>query len=330
MPYTVALSFDQYRTKTVDLDPVETAIARKSRDYLVEQLGQLPSRDSTFPPLYGGCQYFGSFARKTKVRPLDDIDLLLLLNGKNTSAEFYSGYTYQVRVTDNTCVLWRYTDNGYLNSTKVLNKLKSSLQIIPSYQKAESKRTGEAVTLKLTSYSWVFDIVPAFPVSDGMGGTAYYLISDGDSRWKRTDPRSDQATITAANQHHKNFLIPLIRVMKYWNTNSRAAPRLMSYYFETMLINGLKFQPSLGGIRESIPLAFRQLANQVVLSCPDQKGLGPNLDSDVSWDTKSKVQEAATKRAEYADWALEYERQGNHIEAIKWWGYTLPDFPPYG
>lgn len=330
MPYTVAFSFDQYRAKTVDLDPGETVTARKSRDYLVEQLGQLPGRDSAFPPLYGGCQYFGSFARKTKVRPLDDIDLLLLLSNKNTSAEFYSGYTYRVRVTDDSCVLWRYTDNGYLNSTKVLNKLKASLQTIPSYQKAESKRTGEAVTLKLTSYSWDFDIVPAFPVSDGIGGITHYLMPNGDSRWKRTDPRSDQAAITAANQHHKNILIPLIRVMKYWNTNSRAAPRLMSYYFETILINGLEFQSPLSGIRESIPLAFRQLANQVMLSCSDPKGLGPNLDGDVSWDTSLKVQKAANTRAQYADWALDYERQGNHIEAIKWWRYTLPDFPLYG
>lgn len=147
----------------------------------------------------------------------------------------------------------------------------------------------------------------------------------------KTDPRRDQTAITEANQRQGNNLIPLIRLIKYWNMYSYAAPRISSYYLETMLINGLGYHyPSIAAnLRASVPLAFQTLATQIISSCPDPKGLGPNLDNGVSWEVKRKVHQAANERAGYANQALEYEQKGDHKNAIKYWGFVFPNFPAY-
>lgn len=331
---TTAQAFSRFRQQKVDLDPGEVATARRSRDYLQGQISNIADNDKTFPRLAGGYKPFGSFARSTKVRPLDDIDMLPLLNARGSTEVIYwlEQYTYLVQVTDSSSPLSLFADSeGYVNSTRILNKFKSGLQDIPNYQKAEIKRNGVAVVLNLRSYPWVFDIVPALPVGDSSGTTTHYLIPNGSGKWMRTDPRRDQTAITEANQRQSNNLIPLIRLVKYWNIYSYAAPRIGSYYLETMLINGLHHQypPIASNLRASVPLAFQTLANQIYSSCPDPKGLGPNLDNGVSWEVKRKVHQAANERAGYANRALEYEQKGDHKNAIKYWGLVFPNFPTY-
>lgn len=333
MPLTIPYAFDDYRSKTVDLDSEETKKARRSRDYLEDQIRLLPGKDKDFPRLYGSFQYFGSFSRKTKVRPLDDIDLMVLLDGKNTSANFSSGYSYKITVTDKTSVLWQYADiYGVLSSTRLLNKFKSSLQNIPSYRNSDLKRNGEAVVLNLASYAWSFDIVASFPASSGMyaNPVAFYYIPDGNGNWKKTDPRIDQSSITAANIKHNGKLISLIRLLKYWNANSRVAPRMSSYHLETMLINAFKYQSTISEIRRSVPFAFAQIATLVLSSCPDPKGFGSNLDAYLDWETRQKISTAAQEMEKYSNWALMYESQDKAKDAIYWWCRVFPNFPPYG
>ena len=81
---TTAHAFDQFRQNQVDLNPEKAKKARRSRDYLEEQLVELKNDEADFPPLTGEFKPFGSFARRTKVRPLDDVDMLAMLNGKDS------------------------------------------------------------------------------------------------------------------------------------------------------------------------------------------------------------------------------------------------------
>jgi hypothetical protein len=76
MPYTVWGAFDTFRKNTVDLVADEVSRALVSRDYLIDQIKTLARTDATFPRTSGDAIPYGSFARKTKIRPLDDIDLL--------------------------------------------------------------------------------------------------------------------------------------------------------------------------------------------------------------------------------------------------------------
>ena len=214
MSYTLWSSIEKYREDVVDLDPDQTKIARASRNFLFSQLKSLDVDNRyIFPKLYKEPMPYGSFARKTKIRPLDDIDLLLLLEGTGTVSEnsYNDEYTYYLRIKDQYSVLEPFGDSpsglslgnyGYVNSIKVLNAIKSGLSEVTHYKKAEIRRNQEAIVLNLTSYDWSFDVVPAVPIRDREGDIAYYLIPNGSGKWMRTDPRRDTAKLTGINQQH--------------------------------------------------------------------------------------------------------------------------------
>src|SRR5690349_10837630 len=83
MGRTVIAAFNDFQKNIVNLDSGITSIARRSRDWLLEQISEFPNRDSTFPKLYEEKNiFFGSFARRTKIRELDDIDLMVVLSAE--------------------------------------------------------------------------------------------------------------------------------------------------------------------------------------------------------------------------------------------------------
>jgi hypothetical protein len=337
MPTSVSSAFEQFRTQQVDLAASDVEKARNSRDFLQAQILSLPGRIATFPRLAGTFLAFGSFARRTKVRPLDDIDLLVPLVTSGLSVIPAGNYTFTVQVDSSNQQLWALADvSGYLssrrllNSTKVLNQFRSGLEQVSNYRQSALKRTGAAVVLNLLSYPWAFDIVPAIPVANYQGQTDYYLIPNGRGQWMATDPRRDQRLITELNQRHNEWFLRLTRVIKYWNIYRHSPPTLASYFFETLLINGFRYSTPLSGVRSGLPDAFRQIAAQVINICPDPKGLGPALNAGQDWSGCQKVQQEAYTMARLADSALEHERRGEHRQAINVWRSIFPNFPTYG
>ena len=70
MAKTINEAFSEFMQNSVDLDPKDVVTARYSRDNLLENIGELDCRG--FFRLYPDVNIqFGSFARKTKKRPLD-------------------------------------------------------------------------------------------------------------------------------------------------------------------------------------------------------------------------------------------------------------------
>lgn len=328
---TAPHAFEEFQQHRVNLNPDSVRKARGSRDYLQEQLIMVRDGNPNFPRITGQFKPFGSFARNTKIRPLDDIDMLVMLNWQDAQAfqASWDSYTFLVSTTSELSPLRPYLDEyGWVSSTKILGQIKGGLKQVQNYKKSEIKRTGVAVVLNLLSYDWAFDIVPALPVADWSGSTLHYLIPDGRGNWMRTDPRIDQELVTNANQNQNGYLLPLIRLIKYWNVRSRAAIRLASYHLEALLINafGSGIPAIETKVRWSVPCAFRQLASHVINPCPDPKRLGPNLDKDMTWEDKVKIHNAANRHAQYAQNAVHCEQQGYHEDSIAWWESVFPNF----
>lgn len=276
---------------------------------------------------------YGSFARSTKIRPLDDIDLLLLLNGSGTQAKQSpnDSSAYWLWINDNTAPLSRFPDShGFVDSIKVLNRIRDSLSELSNYRKAEVRRNQQAVVLNLVSYDWSFDIVPAVPVPDGIGGTAHYLIPNGNGDWMRTDPRKDTSNVTRVNQALRSLFLPTLRLLKYWNYRTHK-PRLGSYYFETLTLRVFETAPAIYDIPTAIAYFFDHCLAPLALPCPDPKGLGENLDRGVDAATKQRVRAAVDAAATSARTALREASQYNHAAAIAAWREVFgPEFPSYG
>lgn len=333
MVRTVGGAFAAFRSNTVDLDADQTCTARTSRDYLIKQIRTLAGNDSAFPRLGGDPIHYGSFARRTKIRPLDDIDFMVVMNGNGTAEDHRGEGKSWLRIADNTAPLAAYPDaHGYVSSIKVLNRMRDELSRLPAYRKAEVRRNQQAVVLSLTSYSWSFDIVPAVPVIGGYFSTVlHYVIPDGSGDWMRTDPRKDQTWVTRINQRHNNLFLPLVRVLKHWNVNeAQTKPRLQSYYLEALAARVFDGAPLIQSLPDGAERFFSTAGIYVSQSCPDPKGLGPALDANVSSETKQKVRLALGEATQRVGYARMYERQGNQKDAIYWWGRVFgSNFPSY-
>ena len=327
MPSTVAACFQKFRENYLDLPTDLTETARASRDFLFAQIKALSSTTL----LAGSTDSFGSFARRTKMRPLDDIDCLARLSCANTSESYESGgYTYNL-VAKSNAALYTYADaSGNVNSTKVLNAVKTALQSVAQYKQSGVGRDGSAVVLDLKTYSWSFDVVPTCAVANTAGDTLHFLIPDGNAKWKRTDPRIDANRTATASAAHNGHFLRAVRLLKYWNRRVHK-PRLPSYYFETLATNRALAHPKYASLQNAIEDMLYGIRETVLGACKDPKGHEPNLDRSVDNDTKQKVYAAVDEAWLVSRRAIEAEVAGDQRRAVAHWQSIFgPDFPAYG
>lgn len=328
MANTVNSAFKEFNKDYVNLDPEKTKTARSSRDWLYTQLNNFPDNVDSFPLKYEERHMkFGSFARNSKIRELDDIDIIYCLHANNayySKSSFYHN-KYFINTENAGERLKNLSDDNQLNSIKVVNKFVSSLSNIGQYKSAEIHRRQEAATLNLTSYDWTFDIVPAFYTTNG-----FYLIPDGNGNWKATNPALDQRYVTEMNQKHKFSVHQLVRTLKYWNRRAQM-PTISSFLFENFVLNFAESKSELSDYIDVNLINFwNYLETAIYNNVNDPKGIDTNLNS-LSYDDKNKISnkanDAYTKG--YEAYRLETEDKNQNSAINKWRELFGDDFPQY-
>ena len=330
MAYTVNSSFEDFMRDSVNLDPERTTTARASRDWLVSKIEDLANNER-IPSLYNGTNhiFFGSFARNTKIRPLDDIDIMIVFDAQGCTTDDVTKITrktYPIYVNNPQAkLLPNYCDGNVLNSRKMIEAIKRELGAIPSYSKAEIHRNQEAVTLQLSSYEWNFDIVPCFYTTTG-----FYVIPDGKGNWKGTDPRIDQNRVTQANQRVNGALLPAIRLMKYWK-EKHWGDEVNSYLFENLMID---WANSLYSFPTTYPhlviSALDGLSSLIMRDYYDPKGFQGSING-LDLYNRRRLAIMASRDASEARTAIQYEQNYMTEAAInKWIKIFGNEFPKYG
>lgn len=285
MTKSINTAFSNFMKEFVNLDSDRTSKARSSRNWLIEQINLIECKKDDFPKLYKDRNiFFGSFARNTKIRELDDIDLMICLSANGTTYNEHSIYTnnIELNVPDSYDTLRGlcHDNSNRLNSTKVINRFKKYIDSIPQYSNAELHKNMEALTLKLSSYEWNFDIVPCFFTTEDSQGKTFYIIPDGKGYWKKTDPRIDRNNITTLNQSLDGNLLNVIRLVKYWN-REKSIGIDSSYLLETMIINFYS-QPNSSCIT-FVDIEFIKVVNYlrsaILYDVQDLKGIQGNLNN---------------------------------------------------
>ena len=325
MSQTVNGAFAAFHRDYVNLDPERTQIARASRDWLLKQLISLPSKFSDFPKLYDGMHVnYGSFSRNTKIRELDDIDLLLTFFAQGTTHEcLIPGKEFILR-PPNTAkdLMERCNEDGTLNSIKMVNMLVNALGEIDQYESSDIHRVQEAATLQLVSYEWCFDIVPAFYTDTG-----HYLIPDGQGRWKATDPRIDHERIVRIDKHHGGRLIQVVRTLKFWNERAMMTT-IPPYLLENIILNYFeKKEPISVYIDFTLREFWDYLKTGINYSVPDPKGFQGDL-NNLSFDERNGISSKATEAHTKANEAITLETSGgDQMAAIRKWAEIFgPNF----
>ena len=320
-------AFGEFLREKVNLEKSKTSTARRSRDNLISNINRFSGEEDFFNIYLDKNLKFGSFARGTKIRELDDIDQLICLSADGCRT--YSEDIYCIRITgdDNDRKNGLLTDGtGYLNSTKVINRFVSKLSDLSDYEKAELHKNHEAATLKMKSYTWNFDIVPCFYTTGD-----FYLIPDGLGNWKKTDPRVDNNRTATINQNYNGNILNLIRLIKYWN-NRKVTIKIDSYLLECMILS--RYENMETPDNWWIDLQFRDtlkyLAASILARVDDPKGIQGDLNT-FSWEDRYKISAAlstAHKRAVEAT-DLDINKKNQKAAIDKWKEVLGPEFPDY-
>lgn len=332
MATTVIEAFNEFMKETVNLDIDINKTAKSSRDWLIGQISKFKEKDDVFPKLYKDINiYFGSYARKTKIRELDDIDIMIGLSGQGSN---YTEYTdeIEINVSDDAKDLLKlchdYTTK--LNSKKVINKFVAACCDVPQYSSADIKRDHEAATLKLSSYPWNFDIVPCFLTTENHEGVSYYLIPDGNGHWKKTDPRLDKKRTSRINQEHDGNVLQVVRAMRYWNRRP-TMPKMPSYLLETMILNYYDSKASVASkfVDVELPDVIAYIHNNIMNDVNDPKNIQGNINK-LSYDEKTKIMNRANSDYYKAEDARQLERNKDMKGSINKWGEIFGDsFPKF-
>ena len=331
MATTVNNAFDEFMKDIVNLDSDVVSKARESRDNLLENIAEFDDKDGFFDLCQDFNVHFGSFARKTKCRELDDIDLMIGIaaNGATYNSSDPWDDVHITASTTNQAQKDCTREDGTLNSTQVINKFKSKLKHVREYSRSDIHKSGEAVVLNLTSKDWSFDIVPCFHTVTESDGRSYYLIPNGKGNWKKTDPLKDKEHVTNTNKDKEGRVLELIRLCKKWN-NVKKATTIPSYLLETMIINYCDSKTTLSQfIDYRFRDALKYIADNIMNSVGDMKEIQGDINT-LSDSDKSKLKEKANNDYQKACEASEMETV-NQEKAIKLWGEILGgDFPTYG
>lgn len=326
MATTVNIAFEEFLKNIVNLDPDVTSLARRSRDNLINNINGFSGKDDFFSVYQAKNLKYGSFARKTKIRELDDIDLMLCLSaeGTRTYTENVDCIYINGNESDRREGLLSY-GTTYLNSTKVINRFISKLSDLNDYSKAEMHKNQEAATLKMKSYTWNFDIVPCFFAKEN-----FYLIPNGSGNWKKTDPRIDRDRITAINQKHNGKLLDLIRLVKYWNKR-RTTLTIGSYLLECMILNIYENKEiaRYWWIDIEFENTLYTLSQAIKYDIEDPKGIQGNI-NNFSSEERRKISDALYNVYCKAVEARKFERDKKQKDAINKWieifGNAFPEY----
>lgn len=226
----------------------------------------------------------------------------------------------------NAICLPNYCDGTLLNSRKMIEGIKKELAAIPTYSNADIHRNQEAVTLKLSSYEWNFDIIPAFHTT-----TDFFVIPDGQGSWKGTDPRIDQDRTTSANKYWDSKLLPIIRLMKYWK-EIYWGNKVSSYLFENLIIdwanNNKYLRPTT--CPQIVKSVLEHLQNNIMFDYNDPKGFQGNI-NDTTIQDRYNLQSIVTNCLSKVNEAIWFEQYYSNESAINKWIEIFKDkFPGYG
>ncbi len=277
MALTTAQAFDQFHDR-IKPTPAQHLLIASRRKSVAKYLGEYFDSSSNMPLLE--TRVIGSAARKTIIRPLDDVDVLA--------------------VFDDSAVWSTYKKD----SKKFLYRVREALS---GYSVKVVGARGQAVRLFYDDDPYV-DITPVFAV-DGDG----YNLPSGDGSWLRTDPDENDSYLSSRNADLGNNLLRMSRMLKQWNRAHGGG--LRGFHVEVMA--ACSFETLGRNSREATRFFFANARK--VLHTSDPAGHSGDLAAGLSWWSRQLVKDSFDLGFERARKAVALEERGKHNEAIRLW-----------
>lgn len=328
MAKTVDVAFSEFMRDKVSLDSQTLKTAQNSRDILKNDVKNFQD----FLPLFHERNInFGSFARGTKIRMLDTLGMIFALAGEGCSWQEDEVGTVTVSCSDD-CVAYQDTlhpDSQRLDSHKILQRFLSALEAASHFEYAQLNDHQSGIVLKLKSFSWTFNVVPAFFMSESSSEKSYYLLPDGKGNWVKADPRIDQQRLDEVNSKNHGRVTEIIKVIKYWQRH-RSIPKVSEYLIENLVLNYFDANSATDYMGWDIRGLLSYLSHHIYKRVADPQGLQDDLNT-LTYEEQQQIADAADTDYHKALKANDYQIVGNQKDAIQQWQKILGyEFPNYG
>ncbi|THD49853.1 MAG: nucleotidyltransferase, partial [Bradyrhizobium sp.] len=240
----------------------------------------------------------GSYRRHTKTKPLKDIDIFFEL--AESERPFRSETPTVVIGAFHNALVEKY-------GAKSVRKQSRSVNVdFGIFIDAEDNTDYRIVSV---------DVVPAF----AEGGD--YEIPDTETgTWIKTNPETHASKATAAHQAFSSEWKGLVRMVKYWNNNSRHGekPVKPSFLIEVMALECL-YGGWGGRFDIEIQALFATLADRIFDEWRDPAGLGPPISDGMDAAGKQRARDLLLTASREASLAIHLARQGRTGDALKAW-----------
>lgn len=283
----IETAFSNLLDKNITLAKPDIIQGSKSHNYIRSLLVNKHGTDKQFPRFIDGDFLSGSYARGTKLHPLDDIDVMMILDGRGFHA-IRQGVVLDAEVrggSNPSVLLSRVGPDGMLNSKLVVDLIHKAL--VSSHPSSKVRKDNQAINVKLASGIGI-DIVPSFHIIPRDGSQDFYYIPEGGNseHWLTTNPKLDgKISDNFVGVYGEKFK-DVVRLIKYWN-HFYNADRLKSYHLEVIVWK--TFVP-FGTVITSYPFALRYFFNNAETHlrnlCPDPTTLGGPVDTYLSFQDR--------------------------------------------
>lgn len=234
----------------------------------------------------------GAVARNTMIQPLkgNKIDLFVLLK----------------------------SELGQLNTPAgLMGKLEVALN--SHYPDARVSKNGRYIEIKFPEFS--FYVAPSF-TREAKG----YIIADAKEHlWVKTNPKVHYYALDDDNHKHKGLLLPVIRIIKYWNECNGAL--FNSYYLELLLkdiLSGKKFE----SLVEAIKYFFKKAVMMVVFTIDDPSDNGKQMEGLRNINTMLEAMQQFIDCYGHIVEAKQLEEKENMMLAYKEFGKIFGGYYP--
>lgn len=252
----------------------------------------------------------GSYKRNTKSKPLKDIDIFFVM--KPSERGKYRDQHPSVVLED-----FRKAMAGEWGENAVTPQGRSVGLDFGIVADVEDNTDYRILSI---------DAVPAFKSGDD-----YEIPCKDSGKWIKTNPKIHADKATAANQAYSSEWKGIVRMLKYWNGNTKKhgkdKPIKPSFLIEVMALQCLH-APWGGRFDFEFEAIFATLANRIFDEWKDPAGLGPPISNGMDQARKERARTLLKAAEQEARNAINLARQGKNGEALKAWRALFgPKFP---
>jgi hypothetical protein len=172
---------------------------------------------------------------------------------------------------------------------------------------------SNGLSIIVSNTDFVFHITPGF-TRDNKG---YVVVDSKNNKWIKTDPNVHYYALDDDNHKHKGLLLPVVRIVKYWNECNGSL--FDNYYLELLvkeILRGVKVKSYV----QAIKYVFKAAIRLVVFTINDPAAAGKQMDGLKDIHKMIEAMFCFRDCHDHIIKAEQYEREGDLKSAYKEFG----------